>query len=104
MSYVSGRVVDPQWVWELALRSRLSANPLDQILSERKDANGPSPVHPNSLVPIEAICFFFRSWDQIVKGLIYIYLSQYNRIGALGALSGEERTEPTFGFALFLLH
>ena len=59
MSYVSGRVVDPQWVWELALRSRLSANPLDQILSERKDANGPSPVHPNSLVPIEAICFSF---------------------------------------------
>lgn len=70
MSYVSGRVVDPQWVWELALRSRLSANLLDQI----------------------------------VKGLIYIYLSQYNRIGALGALSGEERTEPTFGFALFVLH
>lgn len=38
MSYVSGRVVDPQWVWELALRSRLSANLLDLILSERKDA------------------------------------------------------------------
>jgi len=36
MSYVSGRVVDPQWVGELALRSRLSANFLDQILSERK--------------------------------------------------------------------
>ncbi|KAK4412115.1 hypothetical protein Salat_2965700 [Sesamum alatum] len=48
MSYVSGRVVDPQWVWELALRSRLSANPLDQILSERKDANGPSPVSSTS--------------------------------------------------------
>ncbi|KAK7298382.1 hypothetical protein VNO77_46841 [Canavalia gladiata] len=50
MSYVSGRVVDPQWVGELALRSRLSANFLDQILSERKDANGPSLVHPNSLL------------------------------------------------------
>lgn len=44
MSYVSGRVVDPQWVGELALRSRLSANFFDQILS----ANGPSLVHPNS--------------------------------------------------------
>jgi hypothetical protein len=56
MSYVSGRVVDPQWVGELALRSRLSANFLDQILSERKDANGPSLVHPNSLVGESTDC------------------------------------------------
>lgn len=52
MSYVSGRVVDPQWVGELALRSRLSANFFDQILS----ANGPSLVHPNSLVGESTDC------------------------------------------------
>ena len=43
-------------VWELALRSRLSANLKDQILSERKDANGPSLVHPNSLVGESTDC------------------------------------------------